>query len=137
MSDVVDSAALRGAPKETLEYFERCAQGVLAVQRCSACGTLRHYPRPHCTKCLSPDYEWRRCSGRAILHTFTVVRQNANPRFASRLPYCPAIIELEEGVRMLSEVTGVDADEVRIGMALTVRFDTEPDGLRVPRFIPV
>jgi hypothetical protein len=136
VSDSNAPAVLQNAPRETREYFAHCAQSELVVQRCSACGVLRHYPRPHCIACLSPDYTWLTCSGKGTLHTFTVVRQNANPRFAPRLPYIVAIVELEEGVRMLTEVSGSAPEDVRIGMPLTVRFDDEPDGLRVPRFVP-
>jgi uncharacterized OB-fold protein len=135
VSETNEPAALRGAPREAHEYFERCARDELAVQRCTACGVLRHYPRPHCTACLSPDYEWHTCSGKATVLTFTVVRQNANPRFAPRLPYVVAMVELDEGVHMLSEVSA-SPESVRVGLPVVVRFDDEPGGLRVPRFVP-
>lgn len=128
--------ALAGLPDEGREFFERCARGELAVQRCSACGLVRHFPRPHCTACLSPEWTWQTCSGRGTVYTFTVVRQNLNPRFRERLPYVVAVIELEEGVRLLSNVVGCEPDTVRVGMPVSAVFEAEPDGRTVPRFRP-
>ena len=127
---------LLNAPQEAREFYERCARGELAVQRCSACGTLRHYPRPHCTRCLSSGYTWQGCSGRGTLYTFTVIRQNLNPRFRERLPYVVAVVELDEGVRMVTGLAGIDAAHVDVGMPVEVVFETEPDGRTVPRFRP-
>lgn len=128
--------ALAGLTDEGREFFERCAGGELAVQRCSACGALRHYPRPHCPECLSPQWTWETASGRGTLYTFTVIRQNGNPRFRERIPYVVAVVELDNGVRMLTNVVGVDADQVRVGMPVAVVFEADADGRTVPRFTP-
>lgn len=125
---------LDGMPPEAREYYERCAAGELCIQRCDDCGTLRHHPRPHCTACLSPRWSWVRCSGRGTVHAVTVVRQNQNPRFRDRLPYVVVVVELEEGVRMLSGTTGLPPESVRVGMAVRAVFEAEADGLVVPRF---
>jgi uncharacterized OB-fold protein len=125
---------LATAPVEAREFFAQCAQGVLALQRCTACERLRHYPRSHCPFCLSPGYEWQPCSGRGTVYTYTVIRQNENPRFAPRLPYIVAMVELEEGVRMLTSVVGIDPGALRVGMAVEVVFEEETDGRTVPRF---
>jgi uncharacterized protein len=135
---VTDTAAdpLAGLPEEGREFFEAVARGELAVQRCSACGLLRHYPRPHCPSCLSPEWTWQACSGKGTVYTFTVIRQNGNPRFRERLPYVVAVVELDEGVRMLTNVVGCDVDEVRVGMPVAAVFEQDPDGRTVPRFTP-
>ena len=127
---------LAGLPDEAREFFDRCARGELAVQRCSACGALRHYPRPHCPECMSPEWTWQASSGRGTVYTFTVVRQNLNPRFRDRIPYVVAVVELDEGVRVLTNLVGVDPDAVRVGMPVSVVFDEDPDGRTVPRFQP-
>jgi uncharacterized OB-fold protein len=127
---------LAAAPVEAREFFAHCAQGVLALQRCTSCGRLRHYPRSHCPFCLAPGYEWQPCTGRGTVYTLTVIRRNENPRFAQRLPYVVAIVELEEDVRMLTSVVGIDPNAVRVGMAVEVVFEAEPDGRTVPRFRP-
>lgn len=132
----MSSDPLATAPVEAREFFAHCAQGRLALQRCLGCGRLRHYPRSHCPFCLSPRYEWQPCSGRGTVYTHTVIRQNENPRFAQRLPYVVAIVELEEGVRMLSSVVGIDPAGMRVGMAVEVIFEDEADGRTVPRFRP-
>jgi uncharacterized OB-fold protein len=129
-------ALLRDAPAEAREFFEHCARGELAVQRCGACALLRHFPRPHCPRCLSSDYTWLVCSGAGVVHAFTVIRQNANPRFARRLPYCVAYVELAEGVRLLSGLRDVDVDAVHVGLPVQVVFIDEPDALPVPWFRP-
>ena len=127
---------LSGLPDEGREFFERCAGGELAVQRCSACETLRHYPRPHCPVCMSAAWAWQTCSGRGTVYTYTVIRQNLNPRFRERIPYVVAVVELDEGVRLLTNVVGVDPDAVRAGMPVTAVFETDADGRTVPRFEP-
>ena len=132
----VTTDVLAGLPDEGREFFEACTRGELLVQRCSACAAVRHYPRPHCPECLSPSWTWLTSSGRGTVYTFTVIRQNLNPRFRDRLPYVVAVVELEEGVRVLSNLVDVDADRVRVGMPVTAVFATDPDGRTVPRFQP-
>lgn len=127
---------LAGLPPEGREFFEHCAAGRLCVQRCLECNALRHYPRPLCTSCLSPRWEWVQCTGRGTLYTYTVIRQNLNPRFRDRLPYVVAVVELEEGIRMLAGLRDADPERVRVGMPLVVDFATDVDGRVVPWFRP-
>ena len=132
----VTTDPLAGLPDEGREFFERCARGELAVQRCSACGALRHYPRPHCPVCMSAEWAWQTCSRRGTVYTYTVIRQNLNPRFRERIPYVVAVVELDEGVRLLTNLVGVDPDAVRVGMPVTAVFETDADGRTVARFEP-
>jgi uncharacterized OB-fold protein len=112
-------------------FFEAAARGELLHQRCPACGHRQFYPRAVCTAC-GADPEWASSAGRGVVHTFTVVRQNGLPPFKSELPYVVAMIELLEGVRMLGNVTGVELDQMSVGLpveAYAVEF--EP-GLALP-----
>jgi uncharacterized OB-fold protein len=117
-------------------FFEAAARGELRYQRCPACGHVQFYPRPVCTAC-GADPEWATASGRGTVHTFTVVRQNFMPPFKDELPYVVAMIALEEGVRMMGNVTGCAPAQVRIGMAVEAyAVECEP-GLGVPFWRPV
>lgn len=134
---VADADPLTGLPPEGREFFQRCAAGQLCVQRCLDCATLRHYPRPLCPRCLGPRWEWQACSGRGIVYTFTVIRQNLHPRFRGRVPYVVAVVELDEGVQLLSELVGIDGERVHVGMPVVVDFAPSGDGRTVPRFRPL
>jgi uncharacterized protein len=70
------------------------------------------------------------------VYTFTVIHENYNPRFRERIPYVVAVVELEEGVRMLTGTVGIEPADVRVGMPVEVVFERDPDGRNVPRFTP-
>jgi uncharacterized OB-fold protein len=112
---------------ETQPYWDAAREGKLLIKRCSACGRAHFYPRPFCPHCWSDDVEWEQASGKATLYTFTIVRRNDLPPFPERVPYVAAVVDLAEGPRMMTNVEGCDADEVEIGMALTVAFRDEGD----------
>jgi uncharacterized OB-fold protein len=71
--------------------------------------------------------EWEQASGKATLYTFSIIRRNDLPPFPDRVPYVAAVVDLEEGPRMMTNIEGCDEDEVQIGMALTVAFRAEDD----------
>jgi uncharacterized OB-fold protein len=98
-------------------FWAAAAQGRLIIQHCLACNTRQFYPRPLCVTC-GADPEWEEASGRGVLHTFTVIRQNGAEPFRSDLPYIVGMVELEEGPRMMGNITGCDVDDVAIGMGL-------------------
>lgn len=106
----------------TTEYWDATARGELLIQRCPACGHRQHYPRAACTQCGATP-EWERASGRGTIHTFTVIRQNHSRPFRDLAPYVVAIVELEEGPRMMGNVTDCPIEDVRIGMPVEVWFD--------------
>jgi len=117
-------------------FFEAAARGELRYQRCPECGHAQFYPRAVCTACgASP--EWANASGRGTVHTFTVVRQNLMPPFREELPYVVAMVELEEGVRMMTNVTDCAPDDVHVGMALEAYAVEYEEGRAVPFWRPV
>jgi uncharacterized protein len=96
-------------------YFKAAAEGTLLIQRCPACSHRQHYPRLVCTRCgNSPD--WEAASGRGQIYTFTVIRQAGMPGFRDEVPYVIALVDLEEGPRLMGNLPGCDPDDVRIGM---------------------
>ena len=124
-------------PDETERpFYEAAARGELRYQRCPDCGHRQFYPRPLCTAC-GAEPEWATASGRGTVHTFTVVRQNYAQPFAGELPYAVAMIELEEGVKMMGGVTGCDADDVHVGMAVEAYAILAEEGLAIPFWRPV
>ena len=122
--------------EESKGYWEACQRRELVIQRCGACGVLRHYPRALCPRCLSDAVEWVRCSGRGTVYTFTVTHQNQAPGFRDALPYVLAYVELDEGVRLLTNIVECAPEAVRIGMAVEVVFEDATPAVTLPKFRP-
>ena len=115
-------------------YWRACAEGRLALPRCADCGELHWYPRARCPHCGSAQLEWIESSGKGTVHTYTVVRQSGDPYFRGKVPYVLAMIDLAEGVRIMSNVVGCDVDAVRVGSAVRIRFEDLGDGVGIPLF---
>jgi uncharacterized OB-fold protein len=106
------------------------------VQHCNACGHDQLYPRIVCTACHKADLSWRRATGGGSVYSVTVVRRAPSPAYADDVPYAIALVELDEGPRLMSNIVGCAPDDVRIGMRVAVDFDELAAGVRVPRFRP-
>ncbi|CAM5595435.1 DNA-binding protein [Streptomyces spiroverticillatus] len=117
----------------TRPYWQAAAEGRLLVRRCGACLRAHHYPREFCPYCWSEDVEWEEVSGRGTLYTWSVVHRNDLPPFGERVPYVAAVVDLEEGPRMMTEVVGCAESELRIGAGVEVAF-REGEGYAVPVF---
>ena len=123
--------------EESKGFWEACQRHELYLQRCGECGAFRYYPRALCPSCLSDRTEWVRSSGTGTIYTFTVVYQNLAPGFRDELPYVLAYVELEEGVRMLTNIVGCPPEAVRIGMPVEVVFEDVTPAVTLPKFKPV
>ena len=120
---------------DSAPYWEGAREGRLLLQRCGDCGALRFFPRYLCTACGSDRVEWAEASGRGTVHSFTIVHRAAFPEFQARTPYVVALIDLEEGPRMMTNIVGDDALEVAIGDAVIVEFEARgTKGAKVPQF---
>ena len=121
---------------DTRAYFEYAAKGELRVPQCLACDHVFFYPRTSCPRCGSPELEWLLCSGRARLHTYLINSRPA-PGFEDDAPYAIAVVELEEGPRMMTNVVGVPQtpEHLVLDMDLEVVFDKHED-VAVPKFRP-
>ncbi len=115
-------------------HWEGCRQGRLRVQRCRACGHHVFIPRPVCTACLGEDLAWVDSSGRGVVYSFTVVHRPPRPAFA--VPYVVAIVAMEEGWEMLTNLVEVEVEQVRIGMPVEVLFRPMSDEITLPLFRP-
>jgi uncharacterized protein len=133
-----ETVALRALPapdNASRHYWQRAAEGQLVVQRCTTCGEYQFYPRALCVRCAG-ETEWVDASGRGTLYTYTVIRQNRSPAFAALSPYAVGIVELEEGVRMMSNIVECDIDQLSIGMALEVLLLKAADDVGLPFWRP-
>ena len=121
---------------ETRPFWEACRRGKFLVQSCRSCGEHQFYPRGFCANCWSIDIEWVEASGRGTVWTFTVMYQNRTAGFAEEVPYVLALVELEEGVRMFTNLTQCEPQDVTIGMPVEVTFVQATDRIYVPYFKP-
>lgn len=116
-------------------WWERVAEDeVIPIQRCTACQKLRHPPRPMCDGCGSPDFDSIDASGRATVHTFTVIHYPQFPGY--EYPIISIIVDLEEGERMASTLVECKSEEVSIGMAVEAVIHEDEDGFKIPFFRP-
>lgn len=117
-------------------YWEAARRGQLRLQFCPDCQRHVFYPRLYCPHCAGAALEWVDACGRATLYSFTEVRSNAPSSFLDRMPFIIAIVDLEEGVRMMSGLVEYQPDAVQCGMPLELTFDPVSDELTLPKFRP-
>jgi hypothetical protein len=118
----------------TRPFWDAAASGRLLLPRCNACG--RHFFRPEvaCTHCFATDWQWVPASGRGTLYSYSVVHRAPAPGFV--VPLVLAVVELDEGPAMFSNLVGCAELDIRIGMALAVRFERVAEAICLPRFAP-
>lgn len=116
-------------------FFEGAAAGRLLIQRCTICGTLRHPPRPSCSRCQSLEWDTVESAGRGTVYSYVVVHHPQIPAFDYPLPI--AVVALDEGTRLVADLVGVAPEDVRIGMPVHVEFVAVDDELTLPMFRPV
>lgn len=121
---------------ETAPYWEGCHQHQLRIQRCAQCGHYQFFPRIYCTKCFSDRIEWVNASGRGRVLSFTIVRRPVSPAFAPEVPYVVALITLEEGPQMMTNIVGCDPASVAIDMPVEVTFEDWTETISIPKFRP-
>jgi hypothetical protein len=115
-------------------FWEAARRHELVVQRCSGCGTLRFPARELCSTCLSRQAAWTRVSGRGVVFSFAVMHQAYHPAF--EVPYAVVVVQLDEGVRMLTNLLAVGPGDVAIGMPVEVVFEDVTGEVTLPKFRP-
>jgi uncharacterized OB-fold protein len=111
----------------TQAFWDATKQGQLLIRHCTACGAYHYYPRTFCPECWSDSVEWTEASGRATLYTHSTVYINDLPPFNEQVPYVAAVVDLDEGPRMMTRVVGANADDLTIGMPLEATFEAADD----------
>ncbi|GLY69526.1 Zn-ribbon domain-containing OB-fold protein [Amycolatopsis taiwanensis] len=119
----------------TEPFWAAARRGELLLQHCRACGHHQHYPRVLCTRCWHRELDWVPSAGRGRVWTFTVVHRPGHPAWTDDVPYALAIVELDEGPRLLTNVVGIDPVDVEVGLRVGARF-TERDGTTLVQFGP-
>ena len=115
-------------------YWYESARGRLGVQRCVQCGRLQHPPRPMCPVCHSLEQWIIELAGFGVIHSFSLLHHPRHPAFT--YPVIAVLVDLDEGIRMASNLVCIDPAEVRIGMPVQVSFAPAKDDTAVPVFEP-
>lgn len=121
---------------DALPFWEACRRHELVLPYCAACQRCFFYPRALCPRCGSRDVSWRQSAGQGHVYTFCVQYTSRLPGFADALPFITAIVELAEGVRLTTFLTGVAPAAARCGMPVEVTFTDLPGGEVLPVFQP-
>jgi uncharacterized OB-fold protein len=117
-------------------FWDHCAHERLCFQRCSRCGAWRHLPRYLCSACGSPDWQWQRSTGRGRVFSWTVTHQPLVRDFPEPVPYAVVVVELEEGVRMVSGLRDLAPAALTLDLPVEVVFETVGRGMKLPFFRP-
>jgi len=125
------------APRDAFHapHFKAGREGRLLIQSCPSCGHRQFYPRALCVACGATP-EWSEASGRGTVYTYTVIRQMLVPPFKNDIPYVVAMVDLEEGVRLMGNVLSCPPDDVYIGMPVEVCFVALDDETAFPQWRP-
>lgn len=118
----------------TKPFWDAAREHRLLLPRCRSCSEHHFYPRELCPHCYSDDLEWVDASGKGEVYSYTVARKPAGPAFAADVPYVIAMIRLDEGPRMLTNIVTSDVEGVRIGARVKVSFDDVTPELTLPKF---
>jgi uncharacterized OB-fold protein len=117
---------------DNMGFWEGIKRHELVFQRCKECGTWLHPPRPVCPKCRSFDKEWAPSTGKGTVYSWVTYQESPHPSF--KAPYSVILVEMEEGVRLVSNMVDIKAEEISIGMPVEVVFEDIAEGLTLPKF---
>jgi uncharacterized protein len=116
----------------SVPFWEGCRSEELRYQRCETCGASNFPPTEHCRQCLSPEVHWKQGGGVGEIYSWTVVHRPVTAEFEP--PYAPAIVTLDEGYQMLTNVIGVAPDDLAVGMRVRVQFHAVGPDVTLPYF---
>lgn len=135
MTDVTLKHFPRPTP-ETQAFWDACRKHKLILQRCAQCSELQFYPRIICTNCGGNDLEWVEASGQGRILTFSIVRRAVSEAYAADVPYVVALITLDEGPTMMSNVVQCDPETLKNGERVQVLFEDWSEDITIPKFSP-
>lgn len=115
-------------------YWQAASEDRLTLRKCKDCGALHFMPRLLCPECWSEAIDQVDATGRGRVHSFSIIRRASDPTFMHLCPYVVALIDLEEGPRMMANILGDDALQVKIGDAVSVIFEDRGEGAKLPQF---
>ena len=133
MSDLVPKPKPRPAP-ESLPYWQAAREHRLALPKCEDCQKFWFPPSRTCPHCLSANFSFQNVSGKGKIFSFVTFHRVYRPAFTNDVPYVVALIELDEGPRLLSNIMGVTHDQVKCEMRVEVVFDDYDEDISIPKF---
>ena len=129
--------AIIGTSSVAEPFWEATKEKRLVLQRCGDCEKFVFYPREFCPHCFGESLSWQQVSGEGTVYALSVMHKPGNPLMAGQVPYAVALVELKEGVRMLSNLVGCKPEEGKVGMKVRVSWEALPDGRNLPLFEPL
>ncbi|MFC1921610.1 Zn-ribbon domain-containing OB-fold protein [Chloroflexota bacterium] len=123
--------------EENTQYWEYCRKHELRLQKCTECGLIRSRISVICPNCNSMESEWAKLSGKGKVFSFIIYHRAFHPAYANDIPYDVAIIELDEGPRIQSNVVDCNVNDIKIDMPVEVYFDDVSEDISLPKFRPI
>jgi len=117
-------------------FWDATRERRLVLPWCTACEVPVWFPREACPRCLGTDFDWREASGLATVYALSVQTKPGLSMMADRVPYVVALVDLDDGVRMITNIVGCPPDEVAVGMRVRVGWEELSDGRALPVFEP-
>jgi uncharacterized OB-fold protein len=118
-------------------FWDGCKKHELLIQKCQDCQKAIFYPKMFCPQCLSSNLQWIKASGRGKIYSYMAVYSYQPTEFEGNVPYVVAIIDLEEGVRLMSNIIGCPPEKVKCDMKVKVVFDDVTESITLPKFQPI
>ena len=120
---------------ESRVFWDGAKEKRLMLPRCNACGQFWFPPSQRCRHCLSREFDWVESKGEGRIYSFVVYHRVYHPAFEQDVPYVVAIVELDEGPRLLSNIVGTPVDEVRCDARVRAVFEDSGSGMAIPKFV--
>lgn len=137
MTEALAQRAIPPTSPASEAFWEATRRRELVLPWCLTCEAPIWYPRETCPRCLGSGIEWRSASGRGVVYAVTVEHRPQNPGMRPIAPYAVALVDLDEGVRILSSIVGCAPEQVRVGTEVSLSWEPLPDGRHLPVFEPV
>lgn len=115
-------------------FWESCRKHAMALQQCASCKRFRYPPRPLCPHCHSEQAEWKPISGMGRVYVSLIMCRSYGPAWEHEVPYNVSMIELDEGVRMWSNVVGCLPENVKIGDPVAIQYNDATEAVSLPKF---
>ena len=121
---------------ETKPFWEACREGRFLIQRCRTCGKYQYHYKGFCSHCWTGEIEDVAASGRGKVWSYTVVHRTRMPGFQEEVPYVVALVELDEGVKVVSNIINCAPERVNIGLSVQLTFVRADATWTIPMFEP-
>ena len=121
---------------DSAPFWDGCRNGQLLLQKCTACESWRYPPAPLCSHCGSFTSNWSHVSCQGTIHSFVVYHRAFHPAYTDEVPYAVALVDLDEGMRMVMRVVGCSVKSLTIGMAGAIELRKVTEEIWVPVFVP-